>query len=96
MEVNNALIDKLSELSRLRFEGPEREAIKGDLSRMLQFIDTLNEVDTSTVEPLVYVNEEPLVLRPDTVANELSQADALRNAPDHDSDYIRVPKVVDK
>ncbi|GAB5540100.1 MAG: Asp-tRNA(Asn)/Glu-tRNA(Gln) amidotransferase subunit GatC [Salibacteraceae bacterium] len=96
MDINDAMIDKLADLSRLKFEGEAREEIKSDLSRMLSFVDKLNEVDTEGVEPLIYMNEEPLKLRADTVNQEISQEEALKNAPSKDSDYFKVPKVLDK
>ena len=96
MDVNDAMIDKLSDLARLQFDGASREAIKTDLRKMLAFVDKLNTLDTEGVEPLIYMTEEPLRLRADVVGAELSQSDALKNGPSHDSDYFKVPKVLDK
>jgi len=96
MKIDDALIDKLSTLSKLEFEGKDREEIKKDLERMLTFVDKLNEVDTDEVEPLVYMTDEYAVLRDDEAENTLSKEDALKNAPSKDSDYFRVPKVLNK
>lgn len=96
MEIDDKLIDKLSELSKLKFEGAERDGIKKDLKRMINFVDKLSELDTTGVEPLVYMNDEPLVLRKDVVVDQISQREALKNAPSKDSDYFKVPKVLDK
>ena len=96
MEVNNDTIDKLADLSRLRFDGDERAKIKADLDKMLAFVEKLNELDTDGVEPLVYMTESTLKLRSDEVGPELPQTDALKNGPSHDSDYFKVPKVLDK
>ena len=96
MEIDDKLIDKLSDLSKLKFEGSERDAIKSDLKRMIAFVDKLGELDTAGVEPLVYMNDEPMQLRRDTVVDQLTQHDALKNAPSKDSDYFKVPKVLDK
>lgn len=96
MEINDKLIDKLGDLARLKFEGQERENIKGDLKRMIQFVDKLDELDTDGVEPLVYMTDEPLRLRKDEASGDLSQEEALKNAPSKDSDYFKVPKVLDK
>jgi len=96
MKIDDALIDKLSTLSKLEFEGKDREEIKKDLERMLTFVDKLNEVDTDEVEPLVYMTDEYAVLRDDEAKNTLSKEDALKNAPSKDSDYFRVPKVLNK
>ncbi len=96
MEITDKTIDKLADLARLNFEGERKAEIKQDLERMLNFVDKLNELDTEGVEPLVYMTNEPLVLRKDEIGEELSQAQALKNAPSKDSDYFKVPKVLDK
>lgn len=96
MEITDKVVAKLAELSRLKFEGDESEKIKLDLERMLRFVDKLNELDTTGVSPLVYMTEEPLLLRKDEIVEELSQSQALKNAPSKDSDYFKVPKVLDK
>jgi len=67
MEVNDKTIDKLSDLSRLIFDGEERDNIKRDLDKMLVFVDKLNSLDTDGVDPLVYMTEETLQLRKDEV-----------------------------
>lgn len=95
MKVDDQLIDKLARLSMLEFESEEKAAIKKDLERMLNFVDKLNEVDTKGVEPLIFVNGETNVFRPDAVTETLTQAQALKNAPKHDSFYFKVPKVVE-
>lgn len=66
-----------------------------DLERMLDFVEQLKEVDTEGIEPLIHVNPEVNVLREDEVTEELNQKDALKNAPEHDSFYFKVPKVVE-
>ena len=96
MEINDTLIEKLSDLSRLSFDGEARSAIKSDLEKMIAFVEKLNELDTSAVEPLIYMTDEKLTLRKDAVGPELPQEEALKNAPSKDSDYFKVPKVLDK
>jgi aspartyl-tRNA(Asn)/glutamyl-tRNA(Gln) amidotransferase subunit C len=96
MEINNETVDKLAYLARLEFSGEEKENLKGDLSRIITWIDKLNELDTANVEPLIYLSNEINVTREDVVNNSVSHEDALKNAPKKDSDYFRVPKVLDK
>jgi len=96
MEINNELIDKLSALAKLEFEGDDKELIKEDLTKMLGFIEKLNNVDTEGVEPLIYMTEEESVMRPDVVKETISQEEALKNAPQKDSYYFKVPKVLKK
>ena len=95
MKVDNALIDRLANLSKLEFSPEDKISIKKDMDRMLAFLEQLNEVNTDGIEPLIHVNPEKNVFRADKITEELSQADALKNAPDHDSFYFKVPKVVD-
>ena len=94
--INQDTVDKLATLSRLEFNGKEKEEIINDLNRMLDFVSKLNEMDTTNVEPLIYMNEEKNVLREDEVKQTISQKEALSNAPKKDSDYFKVPKVVEK
>jgi aspartyl-tRNA(Asn)/glutamyl-tRNA(Gln) amidotransferase subunit C len=96
VEVNDELVDKIAALAKLEFKGEEKEAIKGDMQRILNFIDKLGEVDTEGVEPLMHMTDETLKLRADEVDQNISQDEALRNAPDKDSDYFKVPKVLKK
>ena len=95
-KINPETVDKLATLSRLEFDGSEKEEIVNDLNRMLQFVGKLNEVDTTGVNPLIYMNDETNVLRADEVKKEITQQQALKNAPQKDSDYFKVPKVVEK
>jgi len=96
MQVNDALIDKLSKLSMLRFNEKEREEIKSDLEKMIGFVDKLKELDTTNVEPLLHMSEHVNVLREDVPGNMLSREEALKNAPNHDGIYFKVPKVIKK
>ncbi len=96
MEISDELINKLSGLARLNFEGADREEIKKDLARILSFVDQLNTVDTRAVEPLVHITAEHNHLRNDVPLREITHAEALKNAPDKDSDYFRVPKILTK
>ena len=63
MEVNDALVDKLAHLSRLQFNGDEKQEIKKDLQRMIEFVEKLNELNLEGVEPLLHMSEEMNVLR---------------------------------
>lgn len=96
MEVTDELVDKIATLARLKFEGQEKEDIKKDMSRILGFIDALNSVDTEGVDPLIYMTEETLRLRNDVSEVTINHEEALKNAPNKDSDFIRVPKVLSK
>lgn len=94
MKINDELIDKLSTLAKLEFEAGDKAEIREDLSKIISFVEKINEVDLSGVEPLIYVTDEVNVMRTDEVRSDITQAEALKNAPKKDSDYIKVPKVL--
>jgi aspartyl-tRNA(Asn)/glutamyl-tRNA(Gln) amidotransferase subunit C len=94
MKVNDELIDKLANLARLEFNSEEKEEIKKDLEQMIGFIDKLNELDTTGVEPLLHMTENVNILREDEVTGTISREDALKNAPLHDDQFFKVPKVI--
>lgn len=96
MQINNELIEKIAHLARLEFDNEEKVKIEQDLNRILSFVETLNEVDTSAVEPLIYMTDEVNVTRKDEIKQDITHTEALKNAPKRDSDYFRVPKVIDK
>ena len=96
MKIDNELIDHLSYLAKLKFEGEDKEAIKADMVKIIGFMQTLGEVNTENVEPLIFMTEEFDRLRDDITQISISQEEALKNAPKKDSDYFRIPKVLDK
>ena len=96
MQVDDALIDKLSKLAMLQFKEAEKEEIKEDLEKMIGFVDKLKELDTTGIEPLLHVTQEINVLRDDVPGNMLSREEALKNAPQHNGTYFQVPKVIKK
>jgi aspartyl-tRNA(Asn)/glutamyl-tRNA(Gln) amidotransferase subunit C len=89
-------VDEIAHLARLEFNDEAKGEIVNDMNRMLAFVDKLNELDTESVEPLIYMTDEKNVLREDEVKQTLTQAEALKNAPKKDSDYFKVPKVIDQ
>jgi aspartyl-tRNA(Asn)/glutamyl-tRNA(Gln) amidotransferase subunit C len=94
MEVNDALINNLSELARLEFSPEERAGIRTDLQRMIQFVEKLGELDTSGVTPLLHMSSERDVLREDRLQPSITREEALINAPATDGVYFKVPKVI--
>jgi len=94
MEVNDALVDKLAHLSRLRFNDAEKAAIKNDLQRMISFVEKLEELNLEGVEPLLHMSGEVNVLRKDEVKGSVSREEVLKNAPMHDEQFFKVPKVL--
>ena len=96
MEVNEAMVDKLANLARLKFDATEKEAIKNDLQKMIQFVEKLNELDTTGVEPLLHMSSYVNVLRADEVKGSITREACLQNAAAHDEYFFKVPKVIKK
>ena len=96
MKIDNMLVDKLAELSKLEFDEKAKESIKADLQKIVNMIDTLNKVNVDGVAPLIYMSDEVNVLRADEVKGQVPKEDALLNAPQKDSDFFKVPKVIKK
>lgn len=96
MKVTEELIDHLSHLARLSFEGEAKERLKKDLERIIVFLDQLNDVNTEGIEPLIFLTNEVNQIRKDTNIQVISKSEALKNAPKKDSDYFRIAKVKGK
>jgi aspartyl-tRNA(Asn)/glutamyl-tRNA(Gln) amidotransferase subunit C len=96
MKLSDETIEHIAHLARLEFEGESKSAIKKDLENIIGFMDKLSELPTENVEPLIFMSDEVNKLRDDVTVSSISQQDALKNAPKKDSDYFRIPKVLEK
>lgn len=96
MKLTKDTIEHIAHLARLEFNGEQQEAITEDLERITTFMDKLKEVDTENVEPLIFMTNEINRLREDKAVVSLTQDEILKNAPKKDSDYFRIPKVLNK
>lgn len=96
MRVNDALIEKLAHLSRLELKADEKIEMKGELEKMITFIDKLNELDTTGVDPLLHMSGNTDIFRKDEVSGQISKENVFKNAPLHDNDFFKVPKVIKK
>jgi len=96
MKITEETVDRIAELSKLEFSAAEKTAVAGDMNKILAFMEKLNELDTEGVEPLIYMTDEVNALRKDEVKQEITHEEALKNAPKKDSDYFRVPKVLER
>lgn len=94
MKIDKDTVDKIAELARLEFDETAKAEIMNDMNNMLDFVDQLKEIDTTGIEPLIFMTEEVNVTREDEVSFEVAQSAALQNAPKKDMYYFRVPKVV--
>lgn len=94
MKIDQSLILRLEHLARLELQPAERAHLQQDLNRILEMVEKMEGLETANVEPLVYVNEDVNVLREDRVKGQASREAALRNAPQKDGAYFRVPQVI--
>ena len=96
MKVNEELVDKLATLAKLEFDADKKKEIIKDLTQIISFVEKLNELDTTGVEPLIFMTDEVNVLRKDEVKHDITHEEALLNAPKKDSDYFKAPKVINQ
>ena len=95
MTVDRTAVKKISRLARISVEESQIPKIESSLNQILSWIEQLNEVDTSQVEPLFSVMKEEMPRRQDVV-NDGNQVDKiLQNAPDQSFNMFAVPKVVE-
>ncbi len=95
MNINQNVISKLARLSKLKFNEDEMKLISNDLSKMLDFINQLQDLDTEGIDPLIHMNEEINNWREDKVQGMISQEEALSNSPVKDGTYFKLPKVLE-
>ena len=88
-------VEHVARLARLELTEEEKERMTAQLDSILGYIDTLNELDTSQVEPTTTVIPMASVMREDVVRQSLSQDEALANAPDREDVYFRVPRIIE-
>lgn len=96
MKIDRDTVDRVAALARLTFKEEEKTKIQEELSKILTMCEKLNELDTEGVEPLIFMSEEVNVFRDDEAFTTITKEEALKNAPQRDSDYIKVPKVLER
>ena len=96
MKLDNQTIERMAHLARLEVSEEEKVSLLKDMENILSFMEKLNELDTSGVEPLIYLTDEINVFREDKASIDIQPTEALQNAPHHDNSYFKVAKVIDK
>lgn len=94
MKITIKDVEYISQLAKLEFTEAEKEKYTYQLNQILEYMEQLNKLDTSNVEPLSHVIELVNVHREDTVIRSLDIEDALKNAPAKTEKFFRVPKVI--
>lgn len=93
--ITDETIDYVAILAKLDLSGDEKEQAKNDMARMLDYIDKLNELDTSGAEPMSHVFPVQNVFREDTVTNGDGSENTLKNAPEEKDTMFVVPRTFD-
>jgi len=96
MIIDKQTIEKVANLARIEVEDKDIDTLIGDMSKILTFMEKLNELDTTGVEPLVYMNHEENIWREDVVRQEISTEEGLKNAAVHNERFFMVPKIIEK
>ena len=109
MKVNEQDVIRVAELANLELTAAERERMVKDLNSILDYIDRLNQLDTSGVEPMAQISDRfgvdpkksgsarfEYAMREDDPRPSLPHADALKNAPETDGNFFKVPKVIER
>lgn len=93
-KISDDTIEYVGILAKLELTEQEKEDAKADMEKMLDYIDTLNELDTEGTKPMSHVFPVNNVFREDIVTNGDGSADTLANAPLKKDDSFKVPKTI--
>lgn len=93
--ISDETIEYVGILAKLELSDAEKEEAKSDMGRMLDYIDKLNELDTTGVEPMSHVFPVENVFREDVVTNGDDSENMLKNAPAERDNMYEVPKTVE-
>ena len=92
--ISDETIEYVGILAKLELSDSEKEAAKADMEKMLDYIDTLNELDTTGIEPMSHVFGVSNVFREDVVTNGDDREEMLANAPQRTEDSFKVPRTI--
>lgn len=94
-KIDEAQVRKVAKLSRLELTEAEVEEFTGQLGAILDYMEKMNELDTTNVEPLAHCLPISNVFRDDVVKESLGTEKTLANAPQRDEEFFKVPKILD-
>lgn len=95
MSINKETIRYTANLARLNLSADEEELFSEQLSDILRYINKLNELDTTYIEPMSHAVSIGNVFREDVIRDSLSNEQALKNSPEKQCPFFKVPKVID-
>ena len=86
-------VEHVAKLARLELTEEEKEKFTGQLGAVLEYVNQMNEVDTSDVEPMAHAIDFSNVMREDKVVYEQTKEELMKNAPHEEDGFFRVPKI---
>lgn len=92
MDINEQTLARIAHLARLNITADSEERMLKELNEMIHWVEKLHEVDTKGVEPLTNMSQEVNSWREDEPKADISHQQALKNAPNKDEDFFKVPK----
>jgi len=95
MIIDDDLISKLENLSKIKLETEEKENLKIELKGMIQMFDKIGTLDTDNEEPLLHLTNAKNIFRKDEVKQTISREEALKNAPNSQNNFFTIPKIID-
>ena len=95
MSVDADTVRRIAHLARIAVAESEVEHLRGELNTMLAFVEQLQEVDVAGVEPMTSVTPMTMKMRVDAVTDGGKPEEIVKNAPQSDDNFFRVPKVVE-
>ena len=95
MTINLKTVKKISKLARISVDNEKAKKLETDLNSIFEFIEKLNQLDTSKSEPLTSVVDVKLQLRKDEIKSNNIRDQILKNSPDENKDFFVVPKVIE-
>lgn len=94
MKIHIHEVEKVAHLARLHLSECELSQMTKQLDNILNYIEKLNEIDTANVEPTTHVLAVSNAFREDLIEKSLDRSDVLLNAPKHDDQLFKVPKII--
>ena len=94
MKIDKKQVEYVANLARIALDEDEVEKFTGQLSKIIEYVEKLNELDTTGVEPMAHATGLANVFREDVPGESLPPEKALENAPDREGNFFRVPRIV--
>ena len=95
MSIDDSIVRKIAKLSRIKIDSNTQETMKIELNNILSWVESLQEVNTDGVEPMLSIFKDQMELRLDEVNSKCRRDDILKNAPEKKEGFFVVPKVIE-